>query len=444
MAREPRLNASEPTFEDAEDALISGDRTLAPGTARAALSHTRFRRVYFSYFASNIGTWMQNIVLAVLAHELTGEAWFIGVVVFAQLGPFFLVGPIGGAVADRFDRRRLMIILALVQLVFSLLLAWIVSFDNPSKLAIVGVVFAIGSAAAINAPTFSALLPQLVGLRDLPGAISLNSFQMNASRVIGPVIATPLSAVIGPSWVFVINAATYLFAVGGLLSVRSLPRTPPEHHASGLRQILEGIRVARRDHVIRRVLLTVSIYSFFSLVFIYQMPTLVAENLGKGESAVGPLFACFGLGAALGALSLGTVLNGRSLERLARASLAGFAVVLALFALNRAASLAYPLAFAVGFCYFMLITSLMTILQQRVDDQYRGRVMALWMMGWAGLVPVGGLVAAPLIDLTSITVVLLVGAAVAATLVPYADFTEHEIELVAPESPNETPSPRPA
>src|SRR5205807_2274318 len=168
---------------------------------------------------------------------------------------------------------------------------------------------------------------------------------------------------------------------------------------------------------------TMATFSFFSLAFIYLMPSLASENLGMNTRslAYGLLFAAFALGAAMGALSIGTVLVHRSKPRIVRLGLASFGVLLAVFALTRQAALAYPVAFAVGVSYFAVVTSLSTILQAHLADEVRGRVMAIWMMAFGGTVPVGVLVAGAAADHTAITNVVLFGAGVALLLAFYAD-----------------------
>jgi predicted MFS family arabinose efflux permease len=191
----------------------------------------------------------------------------------------------------------------------------------------------------------------------------------------------------------------------------------------GLQRLVSGFRIAWQDRLVRRILVTVTVFSFFSLSFIYLMPSLASENLGmKTRSlAYGLLFAAFALGAAMGALSIGTVLVRRSKPMIVRAGLASFGILLAGFALVRSAPLAYPLALAVGLSYFAVITSLSTILQAHLSDAVRGRVMALWMMAFGGTVPIGVLVAGQVADVTSITAVVLAGALVALLLSAYAD-----------------------
>ena len=149
--------------EDIEDALVDGDRTFAPGTARAALRHRTFRRVFTGSFLSNIGTWMQNVVLGALAYDLTESPTFVGVVLFAQLGPLLLLSVVGGALADTIDRRRLLIGVAVSQLVLSFVLAAVAAPDRPNEVLLVVVVFGIGIGQALFNPAYSAVLPAARG-----------------------------------------------------------------------------------------------------------------------------------------------------------------------------------------------------------------------------------------------------------------------------------------
>ena len=410
---------------EAEEAYLEGDVAYVPGSARAALSHRNFTIVWAGLSASNIGTWMQNFTLAAYGWELTHSAGYVGLLGFAQLGPILLLSTVGGIVADAFDRRRVIVWMQLGQLVGSLVLALLATAGHPSTVGIFLCVLAIGVFNALNAPAMIAVIPNLVPRRDLQGAISLQSMQMNASRVVGPALAGVIYPGLGPAAVFVVNAVTYLFAVTGVV-VAEFPTRAAESTAQperGLRRLVSGFRLAWADRLVRRILVTMTTFSFFSLSFIYLMPTLASENLGmKTRSlAYGLLFAGFALGAALGALSIGTVLVRRSKPVIVRVGLALFGVLLAVFALARSPSLAYPVVFAVGLCYFAVVTSLSTILQAHLSDEVRGRVMAIWMMAFGGTVPVGVLVAGQVAEAASITAVVLAGALAALFLALYAD-----------------------
>jgi MFS family permease len=420
LHREP-----EPTFEEAEEALSEGDaifRTRRPGTVLSALSHVAFRRMWIGSFASNIGTWMQTLVLGAYAYDLTGSSAFVGLLTFAQLGPLLLLGLFGGLFADLFDRRLLLIVLQLEQAIFSLVLAAIVGVGgDPSRWALFACVFAIGIGNALNLPAWSAVLPSLVGRNDLPGAISLNSTQVNLSRVIGPAIAGVLYPIVGPSWIFVTNAATYLFVVAALVSVRfpAVPRSA----SKGWDNLVLGLRVARSNSVVGRILVTLPIFSFFCLPFIGLFPAIAAGDLDLETDtfAYGALYACFGVGAAMGALSIGTVLAGTDKAKLTRVGLAGFALAVFVFGLLRSPTIAYGVVLVLGAVYFGTVTAMMTVLQETLADEVRGRVMALWFMAFGGTIPLGALVFGPLLDATNGTVLLSIAGGVALLLAWWCD-----------------------
>ena len=414
------------SIEEIEDALVDGDTPLPPrrGTARAALSHRTFRIVFLGAFASNIGTWMQNVVLGAYAYDLTHSATFVGVIIFAQLGPTLVLPMVGGLLADKVDRKRFLIILSIEQLVFSVAVALVVLSPDPSKVLLVAMVFMVGAGSAMFGPAYSAILPGLVGREDLPGAISLNSAQMNASRVIGPIIGGVLYSLVGPAWIFAGNAATYLFVVGALMMV-TLPAVPHvPTGASRWRQLTAGITVARQDPVVGRCLVTVFLFSLLALAFIGQMPVVAAHNLGINLSKspdYGILYACFGTGALAGAISIGTVFARTSKPLIVRICLVGYSLSLCAFALERSPVPAYVNVAITGAFYFAFITALNTTLQARLHENVRGRVMALWMMGFGGTVGVGNLLIGPVVAAVGITDVLVFGACVALALACYAD-----------------------
>jgi MFS family permease len=417
------MSTYEPSAEDATDAFVDGDRTLVRGTAQAALRHRDFRIVWSGTFASNIGTWMQNVLLGAYGYTLTHSETYVALLFFAQLGPLLLFSNLGGVLADVLDRRRLLLVCQVQQLVFSLALAALTTSSHPDEVLLVVCVLVIGIGNAIGAPALNSILPTLVPKPDLPGAVALQSVQMNLSRVIGPAIGAAIYAGIGASPVFVLNALTYLFAIIALLAV-DYPRHAAGSTTGGLwARLAEGFTVVREDALVRRVLVTLVLLSLFSLAFIGLMPALAADNLDVAPRSVtyGVLYAVFGLGAACGAISVGTWFAEIPKARLVRPALVAFGVLLAAFALVRQPWLAFIVAPVMGYAYFVVITSLSTVLQQHVEDAVRGRVMALWIMGFGGTVPVGVLLAGPIAQATSITAVLLFGAVMAVALAAYAD-----------------------
>jgi MFS family permease len=405
-------------IEQSDDAQIDADLPYTPGSARAALSHRAFRSVWTGTFASNIGTWMQNIALGVFAFQLTHSATYVALLGFAQLGPLFLLSIVGGALADVFDRRRLLIACQVEQLAFSLALAWAASRPHPSAGLVFVCVLAVGIGNALNAPAFTAILPTLVPKRDMPGAVSLQSVQMNLSRVIGPAFGGLLLPFVAAWGIFAINAGTYGFAIYVIARV-SLPGLVGGAAAptgdSGVRRLLGGLTVARHDPLVRFCLVTIFSISFFCLPFIGLMPVVAARDLhiNPAGAVYGGLYALFGLGAAMGAISVGTVFMAFPRTLLIRLGLLGFGSALAVFGLLGQIWIAYPVVLVVGFAYFVTVTSLSTALQAHIADEIRGRVMALWIMGFGGTVPLGLLVGGALATATSVRAVVVGGAVVA-------------------------------
>ena len=382
-----------------------------PGSAGAAFAYRDFRIVWFGSFASNVGTWMQTAVQGAYAYKLTHSSTFVGALGLAQLGPLLLLAMIGGVLADRVDRRRWIMWMQTEQAVFSLVLAWLViSNDHPSRIALFLCVLAVGIGNALNGPAWSSSLPLLVGTRDLPGALSLNSTLINGTRVFGPVLGTLLYRSVGAGAVFAVNAVTYLFVIAAIAVVR-IPRTAPV--GGTLRErYLGGVHAARRDPVVSRSLVILPLFSFFCLPFIGLFAPLAEKNLGLNSKGTGYgfLYAAFGLGAAVGSLSIGTWLTGVDRRLLVRYGLAAFGVLAFVFGIIRHPAPAYPAVFLLGAAYFGLTTALMTVVQSRLADNVRGRVMALWFMGFGGTVSVSGLAFGPILDHLGGTVMMTVSA----------------------------------
>ncbi len=413
--------------DDVEDALLEGDRTIEAGGARAALRYPVFRRVYFAALVSNIGSWMQTVILGAFVFNVTGSSTDVGLMTLAQLGPSFLLAPLGGMAADRFERRWVLVVVTLEQSAVALLIAWLTAARDPRIDALFVVALASGIGQAFYAPTYSALIPTLVDRQDLPGAVSLNSANMNLSRVIGPAIGGVLYAKVGVPWVFLGNAISYAALIAALVTVR-LP-VVQRSAQNGWRRLLDGFAVARDDRVVGRCMGTMVVFSFFCLPIAVLMPGLAHDDLHIAENSVayGLLYATFGAGAVVGALSIGTFLAGQALERVVRVGLGGFALSLTVFGLLRAPGPAYPAAFLLGLFYFATVTSLATVLQKRLTDAVRGRVMALWVMAFGGTVPLGAIVAGPLSARIGISTVVLGGAVVAAVLAFLTDLGDRPI-----------------
>jgi MFS family permease len=381
------------------------------GTVRAALQSRAFRLMFVGSFMSNIGTWMQNVVLPAYIYNRTGRASLVGLFIFAQLGPLLLFSIPAGVVADRFDRRKWLIVTQTIQMSFAFLLFPLTANDSHVAwifLAQLGV----GIGNSLNAPAWSASLPSLVPPEDLAGAISLNSTVINGSRVIGPIIVALLANWgVSTSQVFLINSLTYLFVIFALVRV-TIPQLTAVGSDEGWRQLTTGIRIARERRVISRLLLSLATFSFLSLPYVGLFPAVARLNFGIDEtgSTYRWLYAFWGLGAALGGLAIGTVLVSVDKRTIIRFGFGSFALFLALFGVANTPVWAFVVAFPLGIAYFGTTTAMMTVLQSRLAPNERGRVMSLWFMAFGGTVPIGNLIFGPVIDAVGARWVLVGGA----------------------------------
>jgi MFS family permease len=352
------------------------------------------------------------VVLPAYIYQRTGKASVVALLVFAQLGPLLILAIPGGVIADRFDRRKWLIAMQTVQLVFSAALAPLAA-HNSAIWALFIVQLGVGTGNALNAPAWSAALPTLVNRQDLPGAISLNSTNINGSRVVGPIIVAGLSLLgVTTAQFFLINAVTYLFVIGALLSVH-LPKPTAVPHETGRRLLTSGIRLVRANPVSTRILLALATFSLLSLPYVGLFPAIARLNFGIVEKSptYDWLYATWGLGACLGGLAVGTVFVEWDKRRLIRLGFGLFAISMTAFALAREPIGAFIAGFFLGVAYFGTTTSMLTVLQTRLHDHERGRVMSLWFMAFGGTVTIGLLIFGPVVDAIGARWVLLGGAA---------------------------------
>ena len=392
------------------------------GTARAAFSYRNYRLVWTGMLLSNIGTWMQNLALPAYIDDRTGSAKIVSLLVFAQLGPLLLLAIPGGIIAGRYNLQRYLLAMQWVQLVFSLVLAAIVSVDGPIW-ALFLAQTAIGVGNALNAPAFQASVPMLVDRRDLAGAISLNSTQLNGSRVAGPAIAALLAIWgVSTSQIFVINAATYLFLIISLFMVQ-IPDIRSAPTETGWRRALSGVNIANSRRVLSRLLISMTAFSLFCLIYVGLFSSVARLNFGI--SPVGStyrwLYAVWGLGALCGALATGTFLSHIHRPIIIRRGFVGFAIALATFASIHSVTWAFPVGFVLGLFYFMTANAMVTVFQQNLRDNERVTVMPLWFMSFGGTVTIGGLLAGPIIDAVGARWVLFFGALFALFLAWWCD-----------------------
>jgi MFS family permease len=375
-----------------EPAAGGGNRGPLPAAIRA-LKHRNFQLFFGGQLISLVGTWMQSVAQSWLVYRLTGSSVLLGLVGFSSQIPVFLLAPIGGIVADRKNRQRIIIITQTV----AMLLAFALAALTLSGLIKVGHIFAfaamLGVINSFDIPARQAFIVDMVGKEDLINAIALNSSMFNGARIIGPAVAGVLVAAIGEGWCFFANGASYVAVIAGLLMMKVAIRPRPAHGGSPLADVIEGFRFAGQTGPIRALLLLLGVVSLAGMPYAVLMPIIADRILHGGASGLGVLMGASGVGALAGALSLAGRKGVAGLGRWVAFSSAGFGVGLILFSLSRTFWLSAALLVPVGLSMMVQMASSNTLIQTMVPDHLRGRVMAVYSMMFMGMAPVGSLLA---------------------------------------------------
>lgn len=366
--------------------------TRARDTFRA-LRHRDYRLFFGGQLVSLVGTWTQSVAQAWLAYRLSGSAAVLGLVAFSGQIPTFLLASWGGAAADRFPRRSILLATQSASMVLALTLAALTLSGSVAVPHILALAALLGMVNAFDIPARQALVVELVGREDLVNAIALNSSLFNGTRVIGPAIAGVLVARVGEGWCFLINGASYVAVLAGLAAIRARPAAAPRPEGSTLARIADGFRYAAGARPVRALLLLLGVVSLTGVPYAVLMPIFADRVLGGGAAALGILMGASGAGALAGALTLASRRGIAGLGRWVAISAAGFGSALLLFSLSRALWLSAALLIPVGFFMINQMASSNTLIQSLVPDRYRGRVMALYTMMFMGMAPFGALAA---------------------------------------------------
>jgi MFS family permease len=366
----------------------------------ASLRKYRNYRLFFSgQIVSVTGTWMQDTALPWLILGLTHSPVYVGALVFARYLPFLVFGLFSGVAADRFDNRRVVIATQTVSMLVAASLA-VLAFAGVSETWPYFVLAFLGGAALVfDAPNRQALTYRLVGRNELPNAIALNSSLFNAGRVVGPAVGGILIAAVGSGWCFAVNAGSFLAVLAALLLMRVSELFPVERSSAGEKTtaaIREGLRYAWRTPAVLTVLLMVTVVSATGFNFRVLLPVLASKTLHAGAAVFGVLFACFGAGALAGAL-FSAAMSRASWKALVLGA-AGFSGAMLLLAPVRHTAVAGALLLVVGFCFSTWTANSQSVLQLTAPDRLRGRVIGLYLFAFAGLTPIGGLLAGWLAD----------------------------------------------
>jgi MFS family permease len=362
-------------------------------TAFRALRHRNFALFFGGQLLSLVGTWMQNLAQAWLVYRLTGSAALLGAVGFATQIPVFLLAPLGGIVADKANRHRILLATqtSAMLLAFTLAALTLTGHVRVRHLIVLGVL--LGVVNAFDMPGRQSFFVELVGREDLMNAIALNSAIVNASRIVGPALAGVLVAAVGEGWCFALNGLSFLAVIAGLLAMRLPAKVPRRHAASAVKHLVEGFRFAGQTPPVRAILLMLGTVSLLGMSYTVLMPVFAETIFDSGSRGLGILMGATGVGSLSGALILASRKGVRGLGRwIARASV-GFGTFLILFTLARSFWLAVLLLVPVGFTMIVQMAASNTLLQTMAPDALRGRIMALYSMMFIGMAPFGALLA---------------------------------------------------
>jgi MFS family permease len=368
-------------------------RLPAVSTRFRAMQHRNFQLFIAGQLISLIGTWMQNMAQLWLVYQLTHSAALLGVFGFASQVPMLFLSSFGGYVGDRFDRHRGVIVTQTITMILAFVLAGLTWTHWIRKWQLIGIAFLVGIVNAFDVPIRQAFFVQMVGKEDLPNAIALNSSIFNGARAVGPAIAGIAIAYLGAGWCFFINGLSFVAVIVALLMMRIEPRVIKPSTDSPLRSFVQGFRFAMSDLPIRSALLLLSALSLFGLQYSVFMPVYAQDVLKSDARTLGFLMSSAGVGAVLGALQFAARTHYRGLARWIAATSLTCSVCLIIFSQAKVFWLCSVTLFVVGFAATSQMAATNTLIQNRVPDELRSRVIAVYATMFMGVQPIGSLIA---------------------------------------------------
>jgi predicted MFS family arabinose efflux permease len=347
-----------------------------------AFNYRDFRLMWAGAFTSTTGTWMQSVAQAWLVLEMTGSrsAFFLGLLGFLGDLPIMLFSLIGGVIADRIDRRKILLGSQYVQMTCAFILTLLVYFKVVHIWHMMILVFVAGTAMSFGGPAYQALIPSLVKRKDVPNAVALNSIQFNLARVVGPLFAGLTMAALGASVCFFLNGLSFLAVIAGLYMIRATFQ-PQKTTESVLEGIQSGFSFIRKRGSLWQLMVLGFVSTFCGIPLLTLLPVIAKNTFHLDAKGYSYLLSISGIGSILGALIYAGLAQRKNHGLLALRVQLVFGVMLGIFAVSRFLPLSYVCLFFSGMC---LIT---------VTEEMRGRVMSIFMLAFRGGMPVGNLVA---------------------------------------------------
>jgi MFS family permease len=368
-------------------------------SALRALRSRDYRLFASGQLLSLIGTWMQTVAESWLIYRFTDSAVLLGLATFANRIPVFVLAPLGGVVADRMDRRKILIATQASMMVLALTLAALTLSGTVRVWQIFTLATLLGVVNAFDIPARQSFVVSLVPRESLTNAIALNSSMFNGARLVGPAVAGAVVAALGEGWCFLINGVSYVAVITSLLLIRA-PRAREQAGAvvSAWDSVVEGFGFAWKTTPVRALLMLLGLISLMGMPYAVLMPIFAERILGGGASSYGLLMSAAGFGALAGAGSLTIKRGVTGLGRWIAVSACGFGICLVLFSFSRSLWLSAALLVPAGFFMMIEMASSNTLIQAMVPDRLRGRVMAVYSMMFMGMAPLGAQIAGVLAE----------------------------------------------
>ncbi|HXR99495.1 MAG TPA: MFS transporter [Pyrinomonadaceae bacterium] len=374
-----------------------------PSTSRRsgmfrALSHRNYRLFWTGAFLSNVGTWMQAVAQGWLVLQLTNSPFWLGLDGFMATAPAFVFTLVGGAFADRIDRRRLLLYTQVVAGIAALALAGLVATHVVNRWMVLGFSFVTGCCMSLASPSYLALTYDLVGREDLANAIALNSTQFQLSRVVGPTLAGIAFRVFGLAGCFFANGLSFIAVVAALWMVRMDRRSSSEAPAvkarsAILRDIVEGFVYVRNRPRVSSLLLLASVNSLFGAPYFTLVPIYARDIFHLGATGLALMMGTSGGGAFFGALLVTYLGDFRRKGWFVLGGAILFGICITGFALSSRLTMSLVFLFGVGFAVVVSVALTNTLLQKLVTDEMRGRVMSMFILSFMGTIPIGNIAA---------------------------------------------------
>jgi len=378
-----------------------------------SLRHRNFQLFFSGQLISLVGTWMQTVAQSWLVYRMTNSPLLLGAVSFAGQIPVFPMAPLAGMVADRWNRRTIVIITQTASMILAFILAVSTLLNRVTVWEVIVLAALLGVVNAFDIPARQSFLVEMVGREDLMNAIALNSSIFNSARIIGPAIAGILVAGIGEGWCFFANGVSYIAVIAGLFMMRIPARQAERAIKSAYDHIAEGFRFVRQTAPIRALLTMLGLVSLVGMPYSVLLPVFAKQILHGDATTLGVLGSAAGIGALTGALALASRTRVNGLGRVVWMACASFGTFLILFSFSHHYALSVLLLVPVGFSLMTQMGATNTLVQSMVPDRLRGRTMAVYSMMFMGMSPLGALLAGAAADRIGAPMTVALGGALA-------------------------------